>query len=267
MSIYKNIKKFNRFVKNGYINKEFISKQNILNNLNIKINLSNQVLLKQNIEILLIRFLNFLSLMFFKNKKITKVHYWIPKINKNNYKDERSKYFLSVNKIDKQINLVRSLSLLQSIYLFFQIPNVIFIRGFNKMNSINEYNNLKTYKNFFSFYEKNEIIFSNNLSFFFLKNNIKELIAIDDYRIIQALLRSCKIAKVKSTAYQHGRFNKFYIGLKGLCFDRYIVWSKYHKKKLIQNNYNYKNKNIKIFNFRFKRIKHRYNKKNILYCF
>ncbi len=265
MSIYNNFKKYNSFVKKNYINNDFISQQNILNNINKNIKSSKIAILKQNVEILLFRILNFISLKKSQNKKILKIHYWLPKNNKNNYIDERSSYFLSKNKTRNQINLVRGNSLIFSMYLFFVIPNVIFIKGFNRTISISDFNNLKSYKNIFNFYETNEKILSNNLSDFFVKKKIKELIAIDDYRIIQTLLRACKKAKVNSIGYQHGRFNNFQIGLKGQCFDKYIVWSEYFKKKLININNNYKNKIIKTVNFRFKKSQINHNKNNILY--
>ena len=53
----------------------------------------------------------------------------------------------------------------------------------------------------------------------------------------------------------HSRFSKFRVSLRYNCFDQYIVWTQYFKKKLIEINPKYKNKII-INNFRnFKRIK------------
>ncbi len=52
----------------------------------------------------------------------------------------------------------------------------------------------------------------------------------------------------------HSRFSKYRVSLKYDCFDKYIVWTEYFKKKLLEINPKYKNK-IDIINFRnFKKI-------------
>ena len=50
---------------------------------------------------------------------------------------------------------------------------------------------------------------------FLVKKNIKKLICIDDYRIIQTLLDASIQLKIRTVAYQHGRFHEFQLGLKG----------------------------------------------------
>jgi len=81
------------------------------------------------------------------------------------------------------------------------------------------------------------------------------LIMIDDYREIQGFINICKKINILSIGIMHSRFSKFRVSLKYNCFDQYIVWTQYFKKKLIEINSKYKNKVI-INNFRnFKRIK------------
>ena len=65
---------------------------------------------------------------------------------------------------------------------------------------------------------------------------------IDDYREIQIFIRICKKLKIESIGYMHSRFSKYRVSLKYDCFDKYIVWTNYFKKKLIEINSNYKNK-------------------------
>ena len=108
--------------------------------------------------------------------------------------------------------------------------------------------------------EQSQKIFKN-----FLKKNIKKLICIDDYRIIQTLLDASIQLKIRTVAYQHGRFHEFQLGLKGKTFDEYVVWSKFFKKKIIKINKKYNQKKIKILNFRFKKLKSKENTDNLLY--
>ena len=78
---------------------------------------------------------------------------------------------------------------------------------------------------------------------------------IDDYREIQSFLMVCQKLNISSVGIMHARFSKFRVSLKYSYFDKYIVWTQYFKKKLIEINPKYKNKII-INNFRnFKRIK------------
>ena len=124
---------------------------------------------------------------------------------------------------------------------------------------------LNNLKNKCLFYEKNERIISKNLQKFLAKKNIKKLICIDDYRIIQTLLDASIQLKIRTVAYQHGRFHEFQLGLKGKTFDEFVVWSKFFKKRIIKINRNYNQKKIKILNFRFKKLKSKENTDNLLY--
>lgn len=88
---------------------------------------------------------------------------------------------------------------------------------------------------------------------------------IDDYREMQIFIKICSELKIKSIGYQHSRFNKFLLPLKYECFDKYIVWTNFFKKKLLLFNKSYKNK-ILINNFRnFSLVQNYKSKNNLIY--
>ena len=90
--------------------------------------------------------------------------------------------------------------------------------------------------------------------FKFLK--IRKLLMIDDYREIQNFINICKKLNITTLGYMHARFSKYRVSLRYDCFDKYIVWTDFFKKKLIEINPKYKKKII-INNFRnFKKISH-----------
>ena len=76
--------------------------------------------------------------------------------------------------------------------------------------------------------------------FHFLR--IKKFISIDDQRVIQVFLKVCNELNIKSFGYMHYKFSRFIVGIRYLCFDNFLVWSDYFKKKLIEVNKNYKYK-------------------------
>ena len=265
MSNYSKLKKYKNLLKKGYIKNNYISHQNIFEGLDKVFQVSRINNFKQNLYIILYKLLNYICSLKIKNNKLSTIHYWIPLLNAKDVIDHRSKYFLSSKLIKNQINLVRTNSLFSSLYLLFSVPNIIFLNGFQKINSFHEIKMLNNLKNKCLFYEKNERAISKNLQKFLVKKNIKKLICIDDYRIIQTLLDASIQLKIRTVAYQHGRFHEFQLGLKGKTFDEYVVWSKFFKKKIIKINRNYNQKKIKILNFRFKKLKSKENTDNLLY--
>ena len=265
MSNYSKLKKYHYLLKKGYIKTNYISHQNIFESFDKVFRISRITNFKQNFYIFLYKLFNYICSLKIRNNKLSTIHYWIPLSNSKNVIDHRSKYFLSTKLIKNQINLVRTNSLFSSLYLLFSVPNIIFLNGFQKINSFHEIKMLNNLKNKCLFYEKNERTISKNLQKFLVKKNIKKLICIDDYRIIQTLLDASIQLKIRTVAYQHGRFHEFQLGLKGKTFDEYVVWSKFFKKKIIKINRNYNQKKIKILNFRFKKLKSKENADNLLY--
>ena len=265
MSNYSKLKKYHYLLKKGYIKTNYISHQNIFESFDKVFRISRITNFKQNFYIFLYKLFNYICSLKIRNNKLSTIHYWIPLSNSKDVIDHRSKYFLSTKLIKNQINLVRTNSLFSSLYLLFSVPNIIFLNGFQKINSFHEIKMLNNLKNKCLFYEKNERAISKNLQKFLVKKNIKKLICIDDYRIIQTLLDASIQLKIRTVAYQHGRFHEFQLGLKGKTFDEYVVWSKFFKKKIIKINRNYNKKKIKILNFRFKKLKSKENTDNLLY--
>ena len=265
MSNYSKLKKYHYLLKKGYIKTNYISHQNIFEGFDKVFRISRISNFKQNFYIFLYKLFNYICSLKIRNNKLSTIHYWIPLSNSKDVIDHRSKYFLSSKLLKNQINLVRTNSLFSSLYLLFSVPNIIFLNGFQKINSFHEIKMLNNLKNKCLFYEKNERIISKNLQKFLAKKNIKKLICIDDYRIIQTLLDASIQLKIRTVAYQHGRFHEFQLGLKGKTFDEYVVWSKFFKKKIIKINRNYNQKKIKILNFRFKKLKSKENADNLLY--
>ena len=265
MSNYSKLKKYHYLLKKGYIKTNYISHQNIFEGFDKVFRISRICNFKQNFYIFLYKLFNYICSLKIRNNKLSTIHYWIPLSNSKDVIDHRSKYFLSSKLLKNQINLVRTNSLFSSLYLLFSVPNIIFLNGFQKINSFHEIKVLNNLKNKCLFYEKNERIISKNLQKFLAKKNIKKLICIDDYRIIQTLLDASIQLKIRTVAYQHGRFHEFQLGLKGKTFDEFVVWSKFFKKRIIKINRNYNQKKIKILNFRFKKLKSKENADNLLY--
>ena len=265
MSNYSKLKKYRNLLEKGYIKTNFISHQNIFEDFDKVFRVSRITNFKQNLYVILYKLLNYICSLKIKNNKLSTIHYWIPLSNTKDVIDHRSKHFLSSKLIKNQINLVRTNSLISSLNLLFYIPNVIFLNGFQKINSFHEIKILNNLKNKCLFYEKNERAISKNLQKFLAKKNIKKLICIDDYRIIQTLLDASNELKIKTLAYQHGRFNEFQLCFVGKTFDEFVVWSKFFKKKIIKINRNYNQKKIKILNFRFKKPKFKKNSDNLMY--
>ena len=265
MSNYSKLKKYHYLLKKGYIKTNYISHQNIFEGFDKVFRISRICNFKQNFYIFLYKLFNYICSLKIRNNKLSTIHYWIPLSNSKDVIDHRSKYFLSSKLLKNQINLVRTNSLFSSLYLLFSVPNIIFLNGFQKINSFHEIKMLNNLKNKCLFYEKNERAISKNLQKFLVKKNIKKLICIDDYRIIQTLLDASIQLKIRTVAYQHGRFHEFQLGLKGKTFDEFVVWSKFFKKRIIKINRNYNQKKIKILNFRFKKLKSKENADNLLY--
>jgi len=265
LSNYSKLKKYHYLLKKGYIKTNYISHQNIFEGFDKVFRISRISNFKQNFYIFLYKLFNYICSLKIRNNKLSTIHYWIPLSNSKDVIDHRSKYFLSSKLLKNQINLVRTNSLFSSLYLLFSVPNIIFLNGFQKINSFHEIKMLNNLKNKCLFYEKNERIISKNLQKFLAKKNIKKLICIDDYRIIQTLLDASIQLKIRTVAYQHGRFHEFQLGLKGKTFDEFVVWSKFFKKRIIKINRNYNQKKIKILNFRFKKLKSKENADNLLY--
>ena len=74
---------------------------------------------------------------------------------------------------------------------------------------------------------------------------------IDDYRIMPLFLPILNKLKINSIGYMHGRISKnlnYQKNLQLFKFNTYYVWNRYFKKKVLQINKKYQNKEIIIKN-------------------
>tara|TARA_B100000902_G_scaffold336795_1_gene337289 strand:+ start:281 stop:1525 length:1245 start_codon:yes stop_codon:yes gene_type:complete len=183
---------------------------------------------------------------------LNKINYYI--VFKNDLSDPRSNNINSIFKSDKNINIIKTSGLGLSLLAYFKIKNVILhesIVYFSRFFFTEKKFTLKEkFKNIHRCKKRQNLIYFK--IFKFLK--IRKLLMIDDYREIQNFINICKKLNIETIGYMHSRFSKYRVSLRYDCFDKFIVWTKFFKKKLIEINPKYKNK-ILINNFRnFKRI-------------
>ena len=206
--------------------------------------------LLKNLVLIILSFFTIIKI-FFKHS-ITSANYFIIKKNNNSYIDPRSKYYLKKKKFDSSINFVKSETFNESIKIYFLYPNVIFIFSF-KYFIENIFFNKK--KLMFQEIHKRNKYFYYIIKKIFQLLRIKQIHMIDDYRIMPLIVRICNELKINCIGYSHGRISKYGISHIFFKFDKYYVWSKYLKKKLLSLNSKYKSKDI-VVNYKIK-----YNKK------
>ena len=207
-----------------------------------------------------------ISIYLCRIKKISVANYFIVHKNKKGLYDFRSDYVLKEYDFRKSLNIIRCPSFIDSIKSYIIYPNAVFFLSFDYFNSPFFYRKKNLKNNYKILHEKEKKNF-NQIKKIFHFLQIKRFISIDDQRIIQVFLKVCDELNIKSFGYMHYKFSKFIVGIRYLCFDNFLVWSDYFKKKLIEVNKNYRYKKILISGFRDKNI----NKKihgtevNILY--
>lgn len=267
LSHKKIISRFNQLEKKYYYDKSFeISK----NHLHLLIWNKNFVLPK----FTLLRFLSnsilyilsIISIYICKIKKISVANYFIVHKNKKGLYDFRSDYVLKEYDFRKSLNIIRCPSFIDSIKSYLIYPNVIFFLSIDFFNTpfFSRNKNLRTTYEILHKKEKKNFYQIKKI-FYFLR--IRKFISIDDQRVIQVFLKVCNELNIKSFGYMHYKFSRFIVGIRYLCFDNFLVWSDYFKKKLIEVNKNYKYKKIFISGLRKKNYKKdtNANKINILY--
>ena len=173
--------------------------------------------------------------------------------NEKNLIDERSLVYCDKKKLNDSINFVRSTRTQISLRAYFKFPNIIFI------NSI-EYFADKLNSKILHFF----------LFLIFKIFRVTKLYMIDDYRYLNIFIPICNKLNIYTIGYMHGRFSselKYQRPLSKYTFDKYYIWSRYFKKKLLEINSNYRNKKIIIYN-KFKNLivnKKKNKKKNIIF--
>lgn len=198
---------------------------------------------------------------YFKKKK--NAQFIILKEKNKNLIDNRLKIYQKNNKNNNFVNFLRGQSFFGGLKIYFKIDNVIFFNHiFNVLEFIQSVLGIKQYQ-----IKKNYIFLLNKIIRII---KIENFYTIDDYRNIKVFSEACKLNKVKLYIYQHGRISinlKYQKSLKNLTFEKYFVWNKYSKKKLMYLNKKYQSKKIVIINklsFLKKTIIHKTKQKNIL---
>ena len=266
MHYKKILETFNKLKRSKYKNKEFdISVHNLHQTILNEEKSINYNKLKSIIAHTILLFLSLISVLIAKIKNVKKVNYFI--VTDNLSIDIKSKNIIKNLNQGNYLNLIRNNNFIKSIYIFFKYKNVVFYQSIFIFYDIrNSLSNKKIKDKFLAIHDKNKYkVFLLKKIFTFLK--IKKLITIDDYREMQIFIKVCKDTDVKSTGYQHARFSEHKIALSYDCYDNYIVWTKYFKKRLLKINKNYKNK-IFINNFRnfsFKKNKPQKKNNNIIF--
>ena len=261
------ISKFNRLENKYFSDSSFqISKNHLhlliwntkYNSSNFKISgfLSNSILL----------ILSIITIFVCKIKKIKIANYFIVHKNKNGSYDFRSDYILKNYNFKNSLNIIRCSTFIDSLKAYFKYPNVIFYLSIDYFNSSFSFKKGSIKEHYIVLHQKEK----KNYKFIkkiFIFLNIKKFLSIDDQRVIQVFLKVCYDLKIKSFGYMHYKFTNYVVGIKYLCFDYFIVWSEYFKKKLIEVNKEYKSKKIFISGYFKKELPKSTNNKsiNILY--
>lgn len=261
------LKKFNKLRKNKYKSEEFNLSSYELFELIISNNYKKgNFYLFEFPKQLILLLLSLYTILKVKIKKIEKVNYFIA-FNEEIY-DPRSANYISIMKQEKFLNIIRTNSIKISLKAFIKYENIFFHQSvlyFSRFFLIEKYS---SFENKFSSIHKCNLV-KNRIYFYLFKYlNIKKFIMLDDYREIQNFVSVCKKLKIESIGFMHSRFSKFRVSLRYDYFNKYVVWSDYFKKKLIQINPKYRNRII-VNNFRnFKRISKRKKNKQlkVLFC-
>lgn len=267
LSHKKIINRFNQLEKKYYNDKSFEISKNHLHTLIWNKNfVFPKFTLLRFITNSILFILSKISIYLCRIKKISVANYFIVHKNKKGLYDFRSDYVLKEYDFRKSLNIIRCPSFIDSIKSYIIYPNAVFFLSFDYFNSPFFYRKKNLKNNYKILHEKEKKNF-NQIKKIFHFLQIKRFISIDDQRVIQVFLKVCDELNIKSFGYMHYKFSKFIVGIRYLCFDNFLVWSDYFKKKLIEVNKNYRYKKILISGFRDKNI----NKKihgtevNILY--
>ena len=180
-----------------------------------------------------------------KKSNITKATYFIIKDTKELI-DSRTTKFTNLRKqhLTKNINFVRSVSYRLSFKSILTLKNIIVLNSIfeiiSKKNKILNRKPSETHKEYCKILEK-----------LFRFSNISEFKMIDDYRMLPIFLPILNRLKIDNTGYMHGRISNdldYQKNLKIYKFNRYVVWNKYFKKKILELNSKYRNKDVLIRN-------------------
>ena len=194
---------------------------------------------------LIILFLSLINIWKCKKLNIKKANYFIIKDTKDLI-DPRSIRLtnLKKKKLSKSLNFVRSVSFRLSFKSLFNLKNIVVIDTLHDLilqkNKILKKKPIETKREYAR-------IMTRIIKF----SKINEFKMIDDYRLMPLFLPILNKLKIYSIGYMHGRISKdlnYQKNLQLFKFNKYYVWNKYFKKKILQINKKYQNKEIFIKN-------------------
>ena len=194
---------------------------------------------------LIILFLSLINVLKCKRLNIKKANYFIIKDTKDLI-DPRSVRLTNLKKrnLSKSLNFVRSVSFRLSFKSLFNLKNIVVIDVLHDL--ISQKNRILKKK---PIETKRE--YARNMTLIIKFSKINEFKMIDDYRLMPLFLPILNKLKIYSIGYMHGRISKnlnYQKNLQLFKFNKYYVWNKYFKKKALQINKKYQNKEIFIKN-------------------
>ena len=194
---------------------------------------------------LIILFLSLINIWKCRKLNIKKSNYFIIK-DTNDLIDPRSIIFANLKKknLSKSLNFVRSVSFRLSFKSLFNLKNIVVIDVLHDL--ISQKNRILKKKPIETKREYARIM-TRIIKF----SKINEFKMIDDYRLMPLFLPILNKLKIYSIGYMHGRISKdlnYQKNLQLFKFNKYYVWNKYFKKKALQINKKYQNKEIFIKN-------------------
>ena len=194
---------------------------------------------------LIILFLSLINIWKCRKLNIKKANYFIIKDTKDLI-DPRSIRLTNLKKsnLSKSLNFVRSVSFRLSFKSLFNLKNIVAIDVLHDLilqkNKILKKKPIETKREYAR-------IMTRIIKF----SKINEFKMIDDYRLMPLFLPILNKLKIYSIGYMHGRISKdlnYQKNLQLFKFNKYYVWNKYFKKKILQINKKYQNKEIFIKN-------------------
>ena len=194
---------------------------------------------------LIILFLSLINIWKCRKLNIKKANYFIIKDTKDLI-DPRSIRFANLKKknLSKSLNFVRSVSFRLSFKSLFNLKNIVVIDALHDL--ILQKNRILKKK---PIEPKRE--YAKIMTLIIKFSKINEFKMIDDYRLMPLFLPILNKLKIYSIGYMHGRISKnlnYQKNLQLFKFNKYYVWNKYFKKKALQINKKYQNKEIFIKN-------------------
>ena len=194
---------------------------------------------------LIILFLSLVNIWKCKKLNIKKANYFIIK-DTEDLIDPRSIRLINLKKkkLSKTLNFVRSVSFRLSFKSLYNLKNIVVIDALYDLILLK--NKILKKKTIESKKEYTRI-----MTQIMKSSKINEFKMIDDYRLMELFLPILNKLKIYSIGYMHGRISKnlnYQKNLQLFKFNKYYVWNNYFKKKILQINKKYQNKEIIIKN-------------------